>query len=163
VKEKFAGKKLITLSECGSIPYPELMQSDGAYWSYFMPWYGDFTKLPQNNSVADWTKILTSDFVITLDEMPDLTNYTSSSYLPVKPKVNPVRIYKSGNSLMVQWTDPGFFKKSISLSDLTGRVIFSKQFIRENLVDIPVYGYKPGIILITVTTNSDRKTYKVII
>ncbi len=78
VKDIFGGKKIITLSENGSIPYPEVMQSDGAYWSYFMPWYGDYTKLAAHNSVADWTKILGSDFVITLNEMPNLATYTFS-------------------------------------------------------------------------------------
>ena len=163
VKEKFGGKKLITLSECGSIPYPELMQSDGAYWSYFMPWYGDHTKLDKHNSVADWTKILTSDFVITLDEMPDLKNYTSSSSLPVDPESNPVRIYKSGNSIRVHLINSGFFNKSISLSDMTGRVLFQKTFVRDNLLDIPVSGFKSGLVFITIMAGSGRRTFKVVI
>ncbi len=73
VKELFGGRKIITLSECGSVPYPENMQSDGACWSYFMPWYGTHTKDPEHNSADDWKKILGSDFVITLDEMPGWT------------------------------------------------------------------------------------------
>ena len=42
VKEMFGGKKIVTLSENGSVPYPNEMKADGANWSWFMPWYGDY-------------------------------------------------------------------------------------------------------------------------
>jgi mannan endo-1,4-beta-mannosidase len=76
IKELFGGKKLITLSENGSVPFPDEMKTDGAGWSYFMPWYGDYTMdgWAHDNTAADWKKILSSDYVLTLDEMPGWQN-----------------------------------------------------------------------------------------
>jgi mannan endo-1,4-beta-mannosidase len=163
VKEKFGGNKLITLSECGSIPYPELMQSDGAYWSYFMPWYGDFTKLDKHNAVADWTKILTSDFVITLDEMPDLKNYTSSSSLQINPAKNSFKVFKTGNAIRVIIAESGFSGKRIHLYDLKGRLLYKKEIFGENHFDIPLSGLKAGIVLVEIKGEFLQKTFKVVI
>lgn len=38
----YTSGKLVTLSECGSIPDPELMQQDGAEWLWWLPWWGSF-------------------------------------------------------------------------------------------------------------------------
>lgn len=73
LKEIFEGRKILALSECGSIPDPDEMIADGALWSYFMPWYGEHT-IPgegtPHNSVEFWKKIMHHELVITLDEMP---------------------------------------------------------------------------------------------
>jgi mannan endo-1,4-beta-mannosidase len=78
LKEMFGGRKIITLSENGSVPYPDDMKADGAGWSYFMPWYGDYTMdgWAHDNTAADWKKIMKNDYVITLDKMPGWANYT---------------------------------------------------------------------------------------
>jgi len=67
-------KKIITLSECGSIPDPALMKSNGDMWSWFMPWNGDYTESDTHNGVTWWKKIFGYDYVITRDQMPDLKN-----------------------------------------------------------------------------------------
>ncbi len=78
VKDIFEGKKIIALSENGSVPHPDSMETDGAGWSYFMPWYGDYTMdgWAHDNTAADWNAIMNHDFVITLDEMPGWDNYS---------------------------------------------------------------------------------------
>ncbi len=68
----YSSKKIITLSECGSFPDPEALVKDGAAWSWFMPWYGDFVRKTENNSLDLWKRTMNSSYVITLDEMPSL-------------------------------------------------------------------------------------------
>ncbi|MES2649821.1 MAG: glycosyl hydrolase [Bacteroidota bacterium] len=68
----YSKKKMITLSECGSIPDPENLVKDAAAWSWFMPWYGDYTRNATHNSLDLWKKLFASPYVITLDEMPSL-------------------------------------------------------------------------------------------
>lgn len=72
VKDLFGGTKLIALSENGSIPHPDSMVADGAGWSYFMPWYGDYTMdgWAHDNTASDWNSILNNPYVLTLDKMP---------------------------------------------------------------------------------------------
>jgi mannan endo-1,4-beta-mannosidase len=68
----YGKKKMITLSECGSMPDVSNLTADKAAWSWFMPWYGDFTTSSTYNSLDLWKKMFASDYVITLDEMPSL-------------------------------------------------------------------------------------------
>ncbi len=67
VKDIFAGKKMITLSECGKIPEPDQMQEYGDMWSWFMPWNGDATEVDN-----DWNKVFSNDFIFTRSDMPSL-------------------------------------------------------------------------------------------
>lgn len=71
------GKKMITLSECGSFPDADNLVKDEAAWSYYMPWYGDFVRSAKYNSLDLWKKMFAHDYVLTLDKMPDLKNYVS--------------------------------------------------------------------------------------
>ncbi|MDO5576078.1 MAG: glycosyl hydrolase, partial [Fibrobacter sp.] len=77
VKDIYGGKKIVALSENGSVPHPDSMKADGAAWSYFMPWYGDYTMdgWAHDNTASDWNEIMNHDYVITLDEMPGWDNY----------------------------------------------------------------------------------------
>lgn len=72
VKEIYKGTKIIALTENGSIPHPDSLTNDGAGWSYFMPWYGDYTMdgWAHDNTAADWKSIMNNRYVITLDQMP---------------------------------------------------------------------------------------------
>ncbi len=66
VRTLFGGKKIVTLSECGKMP----IKIGGEGWSWVMPWYGNYTH--ETNSLSTWTNWVSSDKVITRDEMPDL-------------------------------------------------------------------------------------------
>lgn len=78
LKDIYGGTKIIALTENGSVPFPELLQEDGAGWSYFMPWYGDYTMdgWAHDNTADDWKKIMNHPYVITLDQMPGWASYT---------------------------------------------------------------------------------------
>jgi hypothetical protein len=78
IKEKFGGSKLITLSENGPVPDPDNLVADRAHWSWFMPWYGSFIRDGIMNPLSHWQKVMAHDYVVTLDEMPDLKNYPLS-------------------------------------------------------------------------------------
>jgi mannan endo-1,4-beta-mannosidase len=72
VREFSNGKKMISLSECGSVPDPALMKEYGDMWSWFMPWNGDYTRADKFNGATWWNKYFNYDYVITRDKMPSL-------------------------------------------------------------------------------------------
>lgn len=76
---RYKGKKMITISECGSMPDVDNLVKDMAGWSYFMPWYGKYVQNSTYNSLTLWKKMFASDYVITLDEMPNLKTYSTES------------------------------------------------------------------------------------
>ncbi len=72
VREFTGGKKIITLSECGSVPNPALMLENGDAWSWFMPWNSDYTRSDLHNGITWWKKFFSYDYVVTRDKMPSL-------------------------------------------------------------------------------------------
>lgn len=70
----YGSKKMVTISECGSMPDVDNLVKDKAAWSWYMPWYGEHTKDPKHNSLDLWKKMFNHDYVITLDEMTSLKN-----------------------------------------------------------------------------------------
>ena len=77
VKDIFGGKKIVTLSENGSVPYPDEMKADGANWSWFMPWYGDYAmeSWANDNNAESWNIVMNNDYTITLEDMPGWDKY----------------------------------------------------------------------------------------
>lgn len=68
--------KMVALSENDVIPDITNMVNEGAWWSYFCPWYGDFITDGVKNTPEMLDKIYNSDYVVTLDEVPtDLYGY----------------------------------------------------------------------------------------
>lgn len=77
VKDIYGGKKIIALSENGSVPFPDEMKADGANWSWFMPWYGDYAMAgwANDNTAETWKTVMNNEFVITLEDMPGWDKY----------------------------------------------------------------------------------------
>ena len=77
VKEIFGGKKIVALSENGSVPYPDEMKADGANWSWFMPWYGDYAMegWANDNTKESWKTVMNNEYTLTLEDMPGWDKY----------------------------------------------------------------------------------------
>ncbi len=75
--EKYEGKKMVAMAENDSIPTLENLLAEKAGWLYFCPWYdggsadNNFLSNPVFNKVEDLKEIYTSDYCITLDEVPE--------------------------------------------------------------------------------------------
>lgn len=68
-------QKMVAMTENDSIPSLENLVNDKAAWLYFCPWYMNYLTSEQNNPVDNLIEIYTSDYCITLDELPDLKKY----------------------------------------------------------------------------------------
>ncbi|HEX6961807.1 MAG TPA: glycosyl hydrolase [Lacipirellula sp.] len=68
VLEHYNGRKLIALSETGTLPDPELMDQWDIEWSYFSPWNG----FDDNFTATQLRATLEDEDVITLDELPTM-------------------------------------------------------------------------------------------
>ena len=67
--------KMIAMSENDTIPNVENLTTEKAAWLYFMPWYGEHLMDTNYNNADTLTSIYQSDYVITLDELPNLKTY----------------------------------------------------------------------------------------
>lgn len=64
-------KKPIPYHECGRIPLPEELKTDGAKWAWFMTWHTTYATNGKSNPVERLQTIYNDDYVITLDELPE--------------------------------------------------------------------------------------------
>jgi mannan endo-1,4-beta-mannosidase len=72
----YDGRKMIALSETGTLPKADLLRERGIEWSYFSPW--SVTDTVNNYSAADLQALLGDSDVITLNELPYMPwNYAS--------------------------------------------------------------------------------------
>ncbi len=61
----YNGRKMIALSESGTLPNAELMGRFATAWSYFSPWYDRWQDIP----AAELQALLSDEDIITLDEL----------------------------------------------------------------------------------------------
>ncbi|HEX2955752.1 MAG TPA: glycosyl hydrolase [Chitinispirillaceae bacterium] len=159
VKELFKGKKIVALSENGSIPYPDNLVGDGAGWSYFMPWNLDYTMdgWAHDNTAADWKLILNHDYVITLDEMPGWSNYTVQAKKPEKNATSSVSIKYNSGILDVSLIDEN--TASIEIYNLQGIRIstLSKGLLREGIYHFPLNTIAKGMYFVNVKNGISSK------
>ena len=145
---RYGGKKMVTISECGSIPDADNLVKDGAAWSYFMPWYGDFVRSSTYNSLDLWKKMFASDYVITLDEMPNLRTYTTpdTTTYSAPVKTSDFKVYPGFCRDFIR-VESGKLLQTITVYNQLGikvREIFPKL----NSITIPMTDLPSGMYLI---------------
>lgn len=67
------GTKMVAMTENDTVPSVQNLTEEKAGWLYFCPWYGEHLMSSAFNYPATLTTLYQSDYVITLDELPDLT------------------------------------------------------------------------------------------
>nr|WP_261764487.1 glycosyl hydrolase [Paenibacillus xylanexedens] len=66
------GKKMVAMTENDTVPSVKNLTEEKAGWLYFLPWYGEHLMSEAFNYAATLKTLYQSDYVITLDELPDL-------------------------------------------------------------------------------------------
>lgn len=71
------GVKMVTMSECATMPDPDLIVRDNAYWLWFAVWNWDFIVKNGTPELSDaftdyymMEKVYNSEVIITRDELP---------------------------------------------------------------------------------------------
>ena len=82
--DMFGGKKMVCMAENDTIPSLNNLTIEKAGWLYFCPWYGEFLMDEKNNYKDSLIELYQSDYVLTLDELPDWKNI---GQLPTKQPV----------------------------------------------------------------------------
>ena len=85
------GKKMVAMAENDTIPNLSNLTVEKAGWLYFCPWYGEFLMSEAYNYKDTLVELYQSDYVLTLDELPDLkgSGYKPTSKPTSTPAVSP--------------------------------------------------------------------------
>ncbi len=158
---RYGGKKMVTISECGSFPDVDNLVKDGAAWSYYMPWYGGYVEDSKYNSLDLWKKMFASDYVLTLDEMPNLRTYIT----PVTNTGNDlnkgnrtIRVYPTifNDQLTIQTAEAN---QTISIYNQLG--ICLKKFKSENnVVVVSTTLFPAGTYIVELDNRTAIKVFK---
>ena len=158
IKEIFGARKIITLSENGSVPYPDSLKNDGAEWSWFMSWNGRFAT--DVNTRADWNHIMNHSYVITLENMPGWDNYTPTS---VSKSVSNgaarhVSLSVRGERGSLELNIKGMGAQTVELFNLRGSkvAVLSKNKLGEGVHRFAVKGIAKQMCFVRVT-SVDKK------
>ena len=79
------GKKMVAMTENDTIPSVENLTEEKSAWLYFCPWYGEHLMSSAFNYPATFIKGYQSDYVITLDELPDLKGNSQIPNASISP------------------------------------------------------------------------------
>ena len=157
---RYGGKKMVTISESGSFPDVDNLISDGAGWSWFMPWSGDFTRNAKYNSLDLWKKMFASDYVITLDEMPDLKTYTTPVNTGMKSGLDSgnIKIYPTifRNQITIKTTGAN---QKVEIYNQLGNCLHQFKTDRTNTV-VSMTGLSSGMYLVKIDDNTTHKVFK---
>lgn len=66
------GKKMVAMTENDTVPSVQNLTEEKSGWLYFCPWYGEHLMSSAFNDPATLTTLYQSNYVITLDELPNL-------------------------------------------------------------------------------------------
>lgn len=164
----YNGNKMLALSETGSFPNVDNLTAEEALWSWFMPWYGKFTREEAYNPLAHWQKTMDHEYVITLDEMPELRTYERQFPDPGTEPVTAiedqeedfpsVRAYPTlvTNTLTVE---SNYMMQSLVVYNSNGQIIFEKE-PNVHSTEISFSGLAPGMYVLRVNHSKTLRIVK---
>ncbi|MDR3217946.1 MAG: hypothetical protein LBU22_03055 [Dysgonamonadaceae bacterium] len=153
LKRLYGGKKILTVSECGAIPDIAAMKNDKAVWSYYMPWYGEHTKVAAWNSLEFWTNSLSDSDVISLDDMPE--NLYTSIQAPAPDKF---AVYTNGKSIHIETSPENQYQ--VYLYDLSGKLLLAKNKLIGTQT-VLVSNSNQAYCLLTIVNNGEKYAHKI--
>ncbi len=140
------GLRIITMSETGIIPDPDLLDDQGARWNWFCTWSGDFIRDGEHNESSHIIKVYQHEYVLTLDELPDFATYEPTDYSDGEEPA------LGAESVATNLIYPNPFKESvkvifqeslmvnrIQITTLEGRVL------KETLLDESIPGFEYSV------------------
>lgn len=137
LQDLYGDRRMIALTESGTLPDPEVITSFGIWWSWFSPWTGDFIRTIDPEFLR---QVYKRDIVMTRDELPDWRSLALATE-PEIPRPKPeVTIHPNPTSgpAVLRLTMPSAASVSLEVFDLLGRRVQA----------IPV-GYQPAGVLET--------------
>jgi mannan endo-1,4-beta-mannosidase len=161
LKSIYNASKIIALSENGTVPHPDSMATDGAWWSFFMSWNQEFLRIANPN--AHWNAVMKHDKVITLDQMPgwgsyQLTNINAPKNARPKPAASPSFTAKSRKGFL-ELNIKGTYAQKIELFNLRGSkiAVLSRDRLSAGTYKLPVKNAAGQMCIVRIKT-ADNKT-----
>ena len=158
IKDMYGAKKIVTLSENGSVPYPDEMKADGANWSWFMPWYGDYAMegWANDNNAESWKTVMNNNYIITLEDMPGWDNYEMQTTVVATSKKAASAIQLVGRDLQVNLNAS---TAQVSIYDLQGNRVLARKMSQNGTLALSRLAHGP--YLVRIQANGMTQNHKI--
>jgi mannan endo-1,4-beta-mannosidase len=166
----YEGRKIIALSENGPIPNPESLFVEGAAWSWFNTWSGEFIMNGVHNTTTHINTVYNHDYVITKDELNDIDEIIAALeerkddevVLGIDEPVVYAIIHQNPivDRLIVTLKDPAK-TKSIEVYNVQGKSEFAKATNGEKQIAIEFNNKTDGIYYLKVITTKAVEVHRV--
>jgi mannan endo-1,4-beta-mannosidase len=161
----FGGRKIIALSETGPMPDPESAFIEGATWSWFSTWSGEFITDGIKNTTEHIDNVHNHDFTITLDEIPQLEPIIQALEIRKEELINNGQITGIERYPVVRYNNPVSSTAVISLKDqarvsiielldINGKVLTRQTRELTDAVVIDLSEFSTGVYIVRVVTFS---------
>ena len=172
VKEMFGGRKIVTLSENGSVPYPDEMKADGANWSWFMPWYGDYAmeSWANDNNKESWKTVMNNEYTLTLEDMPGWDNYKIEekhttgikSVTAVSKQVASLSVIGKNLLISVPGSNSANATAKIAIFDMQGNQVMNRAINGAN-ANINLSEIAAGQYIVKVQGNGFKQSNRILV
>ncbi|WP_018753603.1 glycosyl hydrolase [Paenibacillus sanguinis] len=179
------GKKMVAMTENDTVPSLQNLTEEKAGWLYFCPWYGEYLMSSAFNYPATLTTLYQSDYVITLDELPDLNQgnpIPSASIAPesivLDPDTGPpsdqaITIQFNGHTLTALLLDGIALDKGLDYTLSENTLLLKKEFLaqlpagdhailfdfnqgKDSVLQISIVDSTPNAVISPVNTTFDQ-------
>jgi mannan endo-1,4-beta-mannosidase len=106
----YSGKKIIAMSETGTIPDAQALLDESSSWSFFATWSGDFITDGKTNSAEHISSVFNHEYVITLDEINKIDDIIAA-------------IEKKRENVVTGLIEGEVINPELRIYDMLGRVI----------------------------------------
>ncbi len=163
---EFNSRKLVALTETGTLPNPDNVRDFCTWWSWFSIWEGDFiTNIDSSYLIS----VYHDEDIITLDELPHWQNTTSLKDIGMNSPSPEIRVFPnpSGKSTNISFTLSEPSDARISVYNTSGMEITSMLYkaMGEGTYtsSFSCDSLTPGIYLVRMETGNDMVCTELII
>jgi mannan endo-1,4-beta-mannosidase len=163
LREIFEGKRMLTMSENGTIPSPGKMDTYDTRWLYICTWTGNFITDPDVNSVGHKISFFNHSAVTTLDELPEAWERYTGTDIKKKGETTLIGPNPARDFIKIRFSNNASPEK-ISLINAKGQTVLTLNPANAvNELQIPLEGLQPGLYIVTLQTNQSIQSHKIII
>jgi len=153
-------KKLLAMTENGPIPDVDSMATDGAVWSWWMPWYNTWSGGYLNQTADNvWSKNLKDSRIISLSKMPGWANYVTGITPRKVPANSSLKLALHGRTLSISSLNGA---ADVDIYDQLGhRIVDHRQGPGTTAYDL--HTMAKGLYIVHVKGNQEIATQRIVV
>jgi mannan endo-1,4-beta-mannosidase len=159
----FKGKKMLTMSENGTIPDPEKMKALDAQWLYFCTWTGPFINGGKQNSSSHINSVFNHQNITTLDELDiNWPKFVGLNAVELKKK-SPIAYPNPVTDCLNIEIEEEELLLSIDILTVNGSIlttVFDKP--NSGVLSLPFHKYIQGVYFVRLNFKNEQQIVKVI-